>query len=124
MNKVIHAKVEGIENAYFSISASFEDKDKTSYDDKLNVITAFMHKDSETSMIEWEPKYGAITLIEKCDEDWEGDYGTAASKHWYFGWCKGYGNWAQLAVDELGLRKAFVDGQFQYIFNSLKGYSQ
>lgn len=117
MNKVILSSVEGIENAYVSTSA-YRNKD-----DELSLFTVLLYMETNDMMVEWEPIYGPITRITKCDKLWTGEYEwQKSSPHWYFGWCKGRGDWAQLAVDDNGLQTALTDGNFEHIFNVLKRY--
>jgi hypothetical protein len=114
--RVAKAKVEGIDNAYIAISA-YHDSDN----DELTKRMSFFYVASDTCIIEWEPKHGPITVIYKCDENWS-DGHSNAEPHWYFDYCTGHGNWAQLAVDERQLKQAFARGSYDYIFAVLAEY--
>jgi len=120
--RVLISKVEGIENAYIAVSSYWEKDFKV----ERNIVKSmsFFYRESEDIIIEWEPKHGPIAVIEKCDEEWKGEYEHQKAKpHWLFDFCKGHGNWAQLAVDELRLKEAFTEGDYEYIFSCLSRYA-
>ena len=75
-------------------------------------------------LVEWEVKNGPITVITKCLESLKNDtdFGRSVRPHHIFGWCTGYGNWTQCAVRERGLDKAFIEGNYDKIFEVLKYY--
>ena len=75
-------------------------------------------------LVEWEVANGPITVITKCLESLQNDpdFGRSVRPHHIFGWCTGYGNWTQYAVKERGLDKAFIEGNYDRIFNILEEY--
>ena len=72
----------------------------------------------ENQYVEWIPRYGPITIIEKSDNV-EDEY---RGEDYIFNFNKGRGNWTQIACDDLALDDAFVNGEYKYIFTSLQDY--
>lgn len=68
---------------------------------------------------EWEPDYGPITVIYKC-----GKNHPQAQKHWWYDYFTGCDHWSQCTVNELQLSEAFIEGDYEYIFNILKDYAE
>jgi len=67
--------------------------------------------------VEWEPEYGPITLLYPTSiNDEEG------KPHWLYENCKT--DWSQLAVERSSLRESFLMGDYEYIFNVLKDWSE
>ena len=120
MKKVNVTKLEVIAGLF--MCTSFKCKQENSF---AEPTVSFMveSKDKQT-IVEWEVTYGAITIIEKCNEDYQPskDSYETVSPHWYLGWCKGFGGWSQCAVDERELPKALVNGDFQHIKEVLEDY--
>lgn len=90
----------------------------------IPTVTFLVKTKDENTIVEWEPNGGAITLIEKCDKDYkfkEDEYGQV-KPHWLLGWCKGYGNWDQLAVYDEGLPEAVEFGNLERIYEVLNSY--
>jgi hypothetical protein len=67
---------------------------------------------------EWEPDYGPITVIHSCTRDAEN-----AQEHYFYDYCDGYGSWSQLAVNEEGLGKMLIRGDYEGIFEVLKRWA-
>ncbi len=114
MNKSIECiPFPEIENAYVVISA--RKTTKTPLEVGSNMSFFFNNGDIGA---EWEPNYGPITVIYKCDSSHED-----AQEHWFYAYCTGYGNWSQVAVEEEDLHRAFLRGDYEYIFLVLKQWS-
>jgi len=77
-------------------------------------IFSFLVQVSADAAVEWEPKYGAITLILRCSEQEEN-----AMPHWYFPFHVA-GLWSQLTVNELELGKLFANGEYQLLFDAMQ----
>lgn len=103
----------GIENAYIVISAR---KSDTGNGCQKNMSFFWASKDIG---IEWEPDYGPITIIYKCDKDHKD-----AEPHWFYDYYTGQGNWSQLAVKREYLPKAFISGDYEHIFRVLKEWAK
>lgn len=100
-----------IENAYLVISFS---KIKEPHPHTETCIS-FLYDNSNGVAAEWEPKYGPITVMYKCEKEHPD-----ATPYWFWDYCTGFGNWSQLAVEEKGLPEALYSGDYEYIFNVLK----
>ena len=102
-----------IKNAFIVISGR-----KT---ERINLVTPSMSffyvNEVKDIAVEWEPRYGPITTIYKCNEK-----DPDAEPHWYFDYCTGYGNWSQLAVNENNLGKLFYTGEYEALFRVLKDW--
>ena len=103
----------GIENAYVVISGY-----KSDAGNGVKKCMSFFYNNGNVGA-EWEPDYGPITIIYKCEKD-NGD----AQKHWFYDYYTGNGNWSQLAVEGEGLPSAFLDGDYKYIFEVLKEWGK
>jgi hypothetical protein len=122
MNKVIKFKHPTIENAYLFVSGRKNE-------DISNGVTpniTFFYADGDIGA-EWEPQYGPITIITKCEKDHfkdepEDSY-QEVKEHWYYEYCTGFGNWSQLAVQEEGLHTALIAGNDEMIFSILKKWA-
>jgi len=68
---------------------------------------------------EWEPNYGPITVIYRCEKGHE-----QAQEHWFFPFCTGYSDWSQLAVNDKRLGEKFYSGDYVGIFNVLKSWAE
>jgi len=67
---------------------------------------------------EWEPEYGPITKYTPCDKNTEG-----AQPHWFYEYTIGGAHWSQLAVENEGLPRMFVEGDYQGLFAVLARWS-
>lgn len=114
MNKGIKCiPFPGIKNAYIVISGH-----KSNEGNGCKKCMSFFYDNGIVSS-EWEPNYGPITVIYECDKNHP-----KAQKHWWYDYCTGYGHWTQCAVNELQLPEAFIEGDYEYIFNVLKDYAK
>ena len=104
--------LEEIDNAYVVISA----RESTNGNGVKKRMSFFY--DGGDIGAEWEPDHGPITIIYKCDKDHE-----QAQEHWFYDYYTGQGNWSQLAVENEGLPDAFLRGDYEYLFNVLKQWS-
>ena len=102
-----------IENAYVVISGH-----KADNGNGVKKCMSFFYDNGDIGA-EWEPDNGPITIIYKCSKD-----DKDAQKHWFYDYCMGYGNWSQLAVNEEGLPSAFLMGDYDWLFNILKSWSE
>jgi len=98
-----------IENAYIVISAKISDKPNG-----VEKNMSFFIDCGNGKAVEWEPNYGPITVLHKCDKN-----DPQAQPHWYFDYCTGYRNWSQLAVKEERLPEDFLYGDYKCLFNKL-----
>lgn len=74
---------------------------------------------------EWDGAYGPIQLWYKCDADFVNEDGYDKAKpYWFFDHAFGSGHWSQCAVDEAGLAKSFVDGDYRAIFFELERWAK
>ena len=103
----------GIENAYVVISGHKSEKSGNG----VSGCMSFFYDNGKIGA-EWEPDNGPIRVLYSCDKDHE-----EAMEHWFYDYCTGYGNWSQLAVEEEGLPKAFLSGDYEHIFNVLRSWS-
>ena len=69
---------------------------------------------------EWDGECGPITLWKKFKEKDETHEFDKPHPHWLWNFATGRGNWSQLAVTENNLPKAFINGDYEHIFNVLK----
>jgi hypothetical protein len=112
--RVMKAKVEGIENAYIFTSGQTNTETRAM---ELVVTLAYVNEATGVAA-DWEPRHGPISIWHRCEADAEG-----ARPHYIFDYVNdGFGNWSQLAVEQLGLRDAFLHGDFAYIFAELRGW--
>ena len=102
----------GIENAYVVISGY-----KTKAGNGVKKCMSFFY-DNGAIGAEWEPDYGPITIIYKCNKKDE-----ESRPHWFYDFYTGQGHWSQMAVEEEGLPSAFLDGDYEYLFLVLKKWS-
>lgn len=102
-----------IENAYVVISGH-----KANTGNGVKKCMSFFYDNGERGT-EWEPENGPITKIYNCSKDHK-----KAQKHWFYEYCTGYGYWSQLAVNREQLPQAFLDGDYEYIFNVLKEWAE
>ena len=80
-------------------------------------MSFFFYNGDESA--EWEPDYGPITFIYKCEKDHE-----EAQKHWFYDYFTGMGSWSQCAVDEEHLPQSFLAGDYEYLFAVLKKWAE
>ena len=103
----------GIDDAYVVISAY-----KADGGNGLRKCMSFFYDNGDIGA-EWEPDFGPITKIYKCDKD-DAD----AQPHWFYDYYTGNGHWAQMAVEEEGLHTAFLNGEYERLFAVLKSWSE
>jgi hypothetical protein len=107
------------ENCWILVSASKRDMKETFGEIKVKAAITFFY-DAGNKAAEWEPQYGPIETWKRCEENDEG-----AREHYYYDFTNsGFGNWSQLAVDTYELPQAFLDGDYDYIFNILKLWAE
>lgn len=99
-----------INGAYLVLSFMPED-----CGNKNSHTISFLYDGGNGIAAEWEPTYGPITTIYKC-EGKDPD----AIPHWFFDYCTGYGNWSQCAVEDEGLPQAVINGDYEHVFSVLK----
>jgi len=111
-NNIKSIQFPGIENAYVVISGH-----KTEEGNGVKKCMSFFYDNGDVGA-EWEPGYGPITVIYKCEKDHE-----EAQKHWFYEYYTGRGNWSQCAVAEEGLPNAFLLGDYEFLFLVLKKWA-
>ena len=113
MNKGIKCvPFPGIENAYVVISGH-----PANSSNGVKKCMSFFYGGPEIGA-EWEPDHGPITVIYSCTKDNEW-----AQEHYFYDYCDGYGSGSQLAVDDEGLAKMFIDGDYNGIFKVLERWA-
>lgn len=105
------------ENFYLSISG----RHTNGTGNKCEPVISFAYINGDV-LAEWEVQNGPITIITKCLESLkkDTDFGRTVKPHHIFGWCTGYGNWAQMAVNEFRLPESFIAGKYSEIRNVLE----
>jgi hypothetical protein len=68
---------------------------------------------------EWDGEQGPIQLWFRSTEGFKEGH-DEAREHWLWPWAYGAGHWAQSAVDEANLPRAFNDGDYARIFGELR----
>ena len=99
-----------VENAYIVISARIEKSGNN-----IRHAMTFLYDGCNGQAIEWEPDYGPITKLVKCEETHE-----EAVPHWFYPFYTGQGNWTQLGVIDSGLPEYFLCGDYKGLFNAMK----
>lgn len=116
----------GIENAYTVISIS-EDKTKAN---KMRSTISFVLYISETRAVELEPEYGALTIYDKCEEDWKPtdewdiEIGAKPSPSYIFPYVTGHHQWSQLIVNDKKFEKLLSQGRYEDFFNIMKEFGE
>ena len=105
--------VPGIANAYVIISGH-----SATTGNGVKKCMSFFYDNGDVGA-EWEPDDGPITVIHSCGKDAKN-----AQRHWFYDYCTGYGEWGQLAVEEEGLPRAFILGDYEYLFAVLKNWAK
>jgi len=100
-----------IENAYVAISGKTAETSNG-----VSSTISFLYATEEIA-VEWEPNYGPITVLYKCDKTHP-----KAKEHWFFDYTTGYRNWSQLAVNRTGLGEKFSSGNYKALFQVLKSW--
>jgi len=107
------------ENCYVLVSAAKRDMKETLGDFRVKSNVSFLY-DAGDVATEWEMEYGPIQIWNRCDEDDEG-----ASEHYFYDYHNSPPlNWSQLAVDRCELPKAANSGDWDYIFEVLKDWTE
>lgn len=109
-----------IDGAYIVISAHKEIRE--TYEKTKSEMSFFFDGGCGIGC-EWEPDYGPITKIISCDKDFKETEFEKAYPHWFYPYYKGPGYWSQLAVEEEHLPEAFLAGNYEWIFEVLKRWS-
>ena len=118
MNRVLKVTVpEYGEGACVLYSASKRDDPYGDYRVENHFSFACVNGDYAA---EWEPEYGPIQVWHKCEKD-----ATNSREHYIIDYTDSQGrNWSQLAVDRCELPQAANHGDWQYIFNVLKSWTE
>jgi hypothetical protein len=108
------AKFLGITGAYILVSASKHVYEAVPELLGVDAHMSFLYHDG-TVAAEWEPQYGPIQLWYSCD----GAH-PEAMEHYFFDYVLDRPtSWSQLAVDEEGLKEAFLRGDYIHIYSVL-----
>jgi len=120
MKKVLKVSAtEYGEGAVILYSARQKDVTETQGDFRVRSNFSFAYVAGDCAA-EWEPQYGPIQLWDKCNVD-----DIEAKKHYIFEYTNSGGlNWSQISVDRHELPQAAARGDWQYIFNVLKDWSE
>ena len=87
------------------------------YNLKSNISFVLLDEQLNT-YVEWIPNFGPISIIEKSTNK-NDEY---RKECYIFDYSKGRGNWSQLTCDNANLNDAFIDGNYDYIFNIMVGF--
>jgi hypothetical protein len=114
--KVIKAKYK--DNCYILVSGYKREEQFDSYL-MIEYVTSFLY-DAGNVAAEWEMEHGPIQIWYKCEENDEG-----AEEHYYYDFHNSpILSWSQLAVERYQLKESFIRGDFDYIFNVLKDWTE
>ena len=106
------------DNCWVLVSGTDKRDGARDYLGNIDYTVSFLY-DAGDIATEWEPKYGPIQIWDRCEKDSED-----AKEHYYFDYHNtAPASWSQLAVDENNLHFHFIAGDFDYIFNVLKDWS-
>jgi len=107
-----------IDGAFIIISAhEFLDEHKRPRGNGCEPTLSFVYINGDYAA-EWEPQYGPISTIQKADADAEG-----VRECYIFGHrVDSPLNWSQLAVEDMGLPRAFLRGHYEFIFDVLRSW--
>ena len=120
---VIQVEVPNVQGLFICTSFGFDMKQDPHKEHAEPTVSFLVYSEDKQTVVEWEVTYGAITRIEACKEDWVGDNAWESVKpYWLFGFCKGFGNWAQCAVTECGLPMAVAEGNLEHVRDTLFRY--
>jgi len=119
MNRVLVVNVpEYGKGAYVIYSASKRDFKDTFGEFQVKNQFSFCYIEGDYAA-EWEPEYGPIQVWHKCEKDAEN-----AKPHYIFDFTDSPGaNWSQLAVNKYELPRSANQGDWKYIFNVLKDWT-
>ena len=116
----------GIENAYTVISIS-EDETKSN---KMRSTISFVLYINETRAVELEPENGALTIYDKCEEDWKPtdeydiELGLKPIHSYIFPYVTGHHQWGQLIVNDKECEKLLSQGRYEEFFNIMKEFGE
>lgn len=120
--KVLKFPVEGIPNAYILVSFHRRSKKKDeliySMQQLCSYTVSFVY-DAGRTAVEWEPRNGPISILQKADELNE----NSQVNYFYPYIYKRWGNWSQLSVDREGLPEALFRNDFIHIFRVLREWA-
>lgn len=145
MRRVAVIPFPGIDNAFICLSgkrrnkyvsgprwtkeAEHDKKDETrvepAFSEGSDPYITFCYKNEDTGIAaEWDGEYGPIQRWFRCNEDYKSeDGGDKAIAHWLWPFAHGLGHWSQMAVSDAELPKAFIEGDYEYIFQVLKSWA-
>ena len=110
------------DNKYkYIIAISASKAEEKPYDEKFNLKTHMsfvLLEEKNKQYVEWIPNYGPISIIEESINK-NDEY---RKECYIFNYNKGRGNWSQLTCDNANLNDAFIDGDYEYIFNIMIGF--
>lgn len=117
---VLISKIQDFNNFY--MTTSFKEDGQATV--ALHVVS-----EDRKHFVEWETKYGAITVMKVFYREEAGAlnqedlnaYGNLIDNY-FFERTYGRGMWTQSSVDALELQKNLKEGNFEYIYSSLKDY--
>lgn len=117
---VLITQIQGYDDFY--TTCSFNEKGETTL--SFHVVA----KDKK-HYIEWETRYGPITILAVYDsrnpktlDEMEEEDLSLPQKSYFFEKTYSRGSWTQLAVDGLDLKGDLKKGDYQSIYEKLKGY--
>lgn len=114
--RVARLPFPGIEGAYILISGSERPREPYhSGGTRVNSLMTFFYDAGEWAA-EWEPQYGPIQVWHKA--------ASGKPHHFYDFTDSDALNWSQLAVDDNELPRAFIDGDYRYIFTVLRQWAE
>lgn len=101
------------EKCFIAVSSTFKKDDYGM--DKIEPIVSYIYYDGYNTTVEWEPKYGPISVNTRCKED-----GDSVRDDFFLGFATN--DWTQLAVDELNIKQLSCN-DIDYVFTLLSRYA-
>ena len=136
MKRVAVIPFKGLKNCFICVSGQLKKKslkgekwylghrenteEYSGWEDRVKPCITFAYVKNGVAA-EWDGEYGPIQLWFKCEKDFKEGY-DEAREHWIFPYAYGNSHWSQLAVDEERLPQKFNIGDYEGIFNVLKGW--
>ena len=119
---IVKVEIPNVKGLFMCTSFRFYEEDREREHARPTVSFLVISEDNNT-IVDWEVTNGPITKIERCDENWvSGNSYDVVKPHWYFPFCKGFGNWTQCAVSERRLPQAVQEGNYEYVKRVLSEY--
>jgi hypothetical protein len=107
------------DNCYVLVSAHKAKEQHFPDDVNIEYVVSFLY-DAGNVACEWEPKYGPLQIWMKCSAEDDG-----AKEHYFYDYENAPNmSWSQLAVNNNGMKEAFLAGNYEHIFEVLKDWAE